>query len=207
MRFGPSRDSFYDLFEKHVDTVLMMCQELKELLTHYDRLSERQGRIKDLEHRCDQLTHEIAIKLHTHLILPLDAEDIAATASGLDDIADYVDAAAVRFELYRIEESTPEARALADLLVSTVTVLQEAVPLLRHHQEHERLLTLCREVKRLEGAADNVYRHALGLLFNAPGADPILVMKWQEIYQRLEQAVDKCDDVANVLEGVKFKDR
>lgn len=175
------------------------------MVHHYDRLEERQARIKELERKCDQITHELATETHASFVTPLDKEDIAAIASGLDDIADYADAAAVRFVLYKIPESTPESRQLADYLVQSAEVLQGAVARLRSNREREAVIQACRELHRLENESDAAYRKAMGDLFNTPGIDPIFVLKWKEIYERMEMAIDKCEDVSNVLEAIQLK--
>lgn len=205
MKLLPKKNIFYDLFEQHADLLVETARALREMLHRFDRLEERQAAIKELEHRCDRITHELARETHATFVTPIDKQDIAAIATGLDDIVDYLDAATVRIVLYRIPESTPEARQLADLLVQTVEVLREAIGRLRHPRTREEIIAACREIHRLENESDTVYRNALGRLFNEPGVDPITVLKWKEIYERLEMAVDKCEDVANVLEAIQLK--
>jgi len=205
MRLLPRKTTFFDLFDRHAAFLLSIGEEVRDLFRQFDRLEERQGRIKDLEHRCDEVTHELFNQIHATFVTPLDKEDIAAIGSGLDDIADYLDAAAVRVVLYRIPQSTPEAVALADLMVRTIEVLKGAVACLRDNREGDRMKQAFRDIHTLENESDSVYRSALGKLFNEPGIDPIMVLKWKEIYERLEMAVDKCEDVANVVEAIHIK--
>lgn len=205
MRLLPQKTLFYDLFDKHAATLVQMCRELRDLLQTYDRVEERQQHIKALERECDQITHDLATETHATFVTPLDKEDIVAMASGLDDIADYADAAAIRFPLYQIPESTPESRELAELLVQCVELLASAVSGLRSGKERDRIIAACRELHRLENESDTIYRRAMGELFNRPGADPIFVLKWKEIYERLEMAIDKCEDVSNALETIQLK--
>lgn len=205
MRLLPRTTSFFDLFDRHTANLVLIAQELRDMLEHFDRLEERQARIKDLEHECDEITHTLATEMHATFVTPLDKEDIAAIASGLDDIADYADAASVRISLYNIPESSPESRALAELLVQTTEVLRGAVSCLRTNRNRDQVIRACREIHRLENESDAVYRCALGKLFNTPGIDPILVLKWKEIYERIEMAVDQCEDVSNVLEAIQLK--
>src|SRR5437879_3425283 len=120
MRLLPRRTTFFDLFDQHAASLVLVSQELREMVHRFDQLEARQARIKELEHRCDEITHEIAREMHATFVTPLDKEDIAAMASGLDDIADYADAVAARLVLYQIRESTSESRELADLLVECV---------------------------------------------------------------------------------------
>jgi uncharacterized protein len=205
MRLLPRKATFFDLFDRHASTLVAMCRELREMIHSYDQLEVRQARIKDLEHQCDAITHELATELHRSFVTPLDKEDIAAIANGLDDIADFADGAAVRFILYKIPQSTPESRQLADLLLEAAGVLASAVGALRSGKERDKIIQACRELHRLENESDTIYQGALGELFNTPGVDPIAVMKWKEIYERLEMAVDQCEDVANVLESIQHK--
>jgi uncharacterized protein len=205
MRLLPRKTSFFDLFDRHAGHLVTISHEVRDLFRHFDRLEERQGRIKDLEHQCDEITHELFNQIHATFVTPLDKEDIAAIAGGLDDVADYLDAASVRVVLYQIPESTPEAIQLAELLVQIVEVLQGAVACLRDNRERGKVTQACRDIHRLENESDAAYRAALGKLFNTPGADPITVLKWKEIYDRLETAVDKCEDVSNVVEAIHIK--
>jgi predicted phosphate transport protein (TIGR00153 family) len=205
MRLLPRTTSFFDLFDRHTNNLVRIAQELRDMLQYFDRLEERQARIKDLEHECDEITHTLATEMHATFVTPLDKEDIAAIASGLDDIADYADAASVRISLYQIPESSVESRDLAELLVQTTEVLRDAVACLRSNKNRDQVIRACREIHRLENESDAVYRRALGKLFNTPGIDPILVLKWKEIYERIEMAVDQCEDVSNVLEAIQLK--
>lgn len=205
MRLLPRKTTFFDLFDQHAESLVLICRELRDMWRDFDHLPERQARVKDLEHRCDQLTHQLALEMHATFVTPLDKEDIAALASGLDDIADYADAVGDRIILYQIGESTPEARELSEILVQCAEVLQSTVRCLRSLNQKDSIMNSFREIHRLENESDVVYRRAVGMLFNTPGADPITVMKWKEIYERLEMAVDKCEDVSNVVEAVYLK--
>jgi predicted phosphate transport protein (TIGR00153 family) len=205
MKLLPQKNIFFELFDQHADNLVAICEELRGMLHAFDRLPERRDRIKELEHRGDEITHELFRQMNLTFITPLDKEDIHAMASGLDDVVDYADAAGDRVALYQIPESMPEARALSDLLVESAKVLRGAVACLRTPSESARILTACREIHRLENESDTVYRRALGMLFNAPDADPILLLKWKEVYDRLEMAVDKCEDVANTVEAIQLK--
>lgn len=205
MRLLPQKTAFFDLFDAHADILVEMATEVRDMLERFDALAERQERIRELEHRGDQITHEVATEMHASFITPLDKEDIAAMASGLDDVADYAEAASDRVVLYQLPASTPEARDLAELLLQAVSVVRDAVRCVRTLRERDRILGACRDIHRLENESDVVYRRALGNLFNTPGADPLTVLKWKEVYERLEMAVDKCEDVSNVVESILLK--
>ena len=205
MKLLPQKTTFFDLFDRHTANLVMICHEVRDMLHHFDRLEERQAKIKDLEHQCDELTHTMFSEMHATFVTPLDKEDIAALASGLDDIADYTEASSVRFLIYQIPESSGESRQLADLLLQCVEILQGAVACLRSNRELDKVIGACRDIHRLENQSDTVYQAALGRLFNTPDVNPIEVIKWKEIYERLEMAVDKCEDVSNVIEAIQLK--
>lgn len=205
MKLLPQKTVFFDLFDQHAENLVAIANELRDMLHAFDRLEERQARIKDLERACDQITHQLANETHATFVTPLDKEDLADIASGLDDVADYIDAAAVRLLMYQIPASSPESRELSVLIVQATEVLQGAVRRLRSSKERAQIIEACRQLHTIENESDAVYRRALGNLFNAPGADPIMVLKWKEIYERLEMAVDKVEDVSNVLEAIQFK--
>jgi uncharacterized protein len=205
MKLLPRKQTFFDLFEQHASALVDICQELRDMLRHFDRLEERQARIKDLEHRCDEITHSVFTEMHGSFITPLDKEDITALASGLDDIADLVDSAGTRFLMYRIPEASAESKRLSDFLVQCVQVLQGAVSCLRGNRDPNKVIDACHKIHDLENQSDTVYHGGLEKLFNTPGINPIEVIKWKEIYEHLEMAVDKCEDVANVVEAIHLK--
>ena len=205
MKLLPRKTTFFDLFDQHAANLVEICEALRDMLQHFDRLEERKAHVKALEHRGDEITHELARQMNATFVTPLDKEDIAQLYSGLDDVVDYVDAAADRFLLYKISSVTPEARELTDLMVETGRVLQGGVNCIRSTRKGDQIMIACREIHRLENESDTIYRRALGTLFNEPGIDPIEVIKWKEIYERLEMAVDKMEDVSNVLESIQLK--
>jgi predicted phosphate transport protein (TIGR00153 family) len=168
-------------------------------------IEQKQAAIKEFEHAGDDLAHELFNKMHATFVTPLDKDDLAALASGLDDIADYVDAAGERFVIYQIEQPTEEARQLAGLMVAAAEIVARTVHGLRNMRGRDLFFQAFREIHDLENQSDSVYRRALGDLFNTPGIDPIRILKWKEIYERMEMAVDKCEDVANVVEGIILK--
>src|SRR5438132_703440 len=149
-----------------------------------------------------QVTHEIVKKLNTTLITPIDREDIHDLATRLDDVLDYIEAAAERLVVYRIKEPTSACRAMADVIVKTTEAMDRAIRCLRNMDPgfHEHAV----EVNRLENSADNLLRDSLAALFDEQG-DPIEVIKWKEIYETMEIVTDRCEDVANVIEGIILK--
>ena len=205
MRLLGQKTEFYDLLDRHGDNILRMCEHFAQTLADYTNLEVRQAALKDLEHEGDRITHELFSSMHATFVTPLDKDDIAALAGGLDDIADYVDAAGDRFLMYRIDAPTPEAREMATLLLAAARVVVSTVHELRKMGNRDGFFRAFREIHDLENQSDAVYRRALSSLFNTPGVDPIVVLKWREIYERIEMAVDKCEDVANVVESVILK--
>ena len=199
----PREPKFFDLFEKSVANVAKAAKELADFLEDYTNVPLKVARITELEHEGDAITHQIMEQLHRTFVTPLDREDIALLTERLDDVMDFIEDAANAMLLYRIEQPTTRAREMAAILVTMTSELVVAVPLLRNRSKMKEILEHCVEINRLENEADAIIRHALAELFNdTPIAD---VIKWREIYEHLETAADKGEDVANVLEGVVLK--
>ena len=199
----PREPKFFDLFEKSVANVAKAAKELADFLEDYTNVPLKVARITELEHAGDAITHQIMEQLHRTFVTPLDREDIALLTERLDDVMDFIEDAANAMLLYRIEQPTTRAREMAAILVALTSELVLAVPHLRNRSKMKEILEHCVEINRLENEADAILRHALAELFDdTPIAD---VIKWREIYEHLETAVDKGEDVANVLEGVVLK--
>ena len=178
--------------------------ELAELLEKYDHVQERVMRITELEHQGDVITHQIMEQLHRTFVTPLDREDIALLAHSLDDMMDFIEGAANAMLLYGVAQPTNWARELAAIIVKMIDRLDKVMPRLRHKKQMKRMLEGCVEMNRLENEADEVFRRAITELFtNTP--DPVEIIKWREIYELLESATDRGEDVADVLEGVVLK--
>lgn len=157
--------------------------------------------IKSVETAGDKITHETMKRLRENWITPLDRSDIRDLISSMDDVLDYVEEAADRIVLFDVRAAPPEAPELAEILVCSCETLAKAIGLLRDMKHAPDVLALCVEVNRLENAADAVHRRAVADLFRA-GNDPLMAMKWRDIFDSLESAADSCEDVANVVEGV-----
>jgi len=221
---GKKRDAaFFDAFSRHAQRSVEAARMLVEMMGRlevgnggavqaYRVTDEGDGpvdelarqlyvKIKDAETSADSITHETIKRLHETWITPFDRDDIHALITRMDDVLDLIEAAAERIVLYRVMVAPPEALELATLLVESCNVLAKAVALLGTMSRAPELLELCVEVNRLENAADSVHRRAMADLFKA-GNDPLMVMKWRDILDGLESATDRCEDVANVLEGV-----
>jgi hypothetical protein len=160
--------------------------------------------IKELEHIGDTITHEIIARLHRTFITPFDREDIALLAKSLDDIIDFIDNAACSMDIYKVDAPGNRARELADIIIQATAEVEHAILELRHKAKLKQILERCVEINRLENMADVVFRAAMAELFE-DSTDMADVIKWREIYEHMESATDRCEDVANVIEGVALK--
>ncbi|MGE5246954.1 MAG: DUF47 domain-containing protein [Verrucomicrobiota bacterium] len=203
-RIIPRDHEFFVLFQKASDNIVEGAERLKELLDQFDDLKERARKIEEVEHRGDTITHDIIKKLNTTFITPIDREDILALASSLDDVIDLIHGVATRLLVYKVGASTPHAKELGFLILKSVQELQKGIGHLPLAKGRDRVYEHCVEVNSLENEADRVCRDAIASLFDNE-TDPITIVKWKEIYETLELATDRCEDAANVLEGVALK--
>jgi uncharacterized protein len=204
MALFPRDTNFYDLFERGVSKVYEGVQLLGDLVKDFTNVPLKAKRIKDVEHEADLITHETMEKLNKTFVTPLDREDIHDLISSLDNILDHVEAAADKFSLYRIAEVKPDAVLLTDILSHAVREVQTTIGQIRHLKGANSVLKHCIEINRIENEGDFVYRSAIAKLFEK-GDDPLEVIKWKEVYESIENAIDSCEDVANVIEGVALK--
>ncbi|MGK3982954.1 DUF47 family protein [Sorangium sp. So ce291] len=199
---GLTRDAvFFDALANHAQRSVAASELLLEMLDRLDDAPAFAKKISDLEDEADKITHECLAALHQTWITPLDREEIHALITRLDDVLDCIEAASVRLVIFEIDGALPEARQLAQAVVDSCTVMSTAVQSLRDLKRQPNLLELCVEINKLENTADGHYRTALAALFKQ-GNDPLLVMKWRDIYDLLENATDRCEDVANIIEGI-----
>jgi predicted phosphate transport protein (TIGR00153 family) len=198
----PREVRFFDLFEQQSQHIIKAGQLLHDLVHHFAEARAKAHAIKEVEHQGDLVTHEIVKRLNTTFITPLDREDIHALGTRLDDVLDYIEAAAERLVVYRIKEPTSASRAMAEVIVQMTFSMDRAIKCLRTMDPgfHEHAV----EVNRLENSADNLLRDSLAALFEEQ-ADPIEVIKWKEIYETMEIVTDRCEDVVNVIEGIILK--
>ncbi len=202
--FVPRGGKFFDLFEESTQNLVQAAELLAKLMEEWEGVEEKVGQLTELEHKGDNITHQVMAQLHRTFVTPLDREDIATLVHCLDDVMDFIQAAADAMFIYRIDHPTLRARELARIIIETTTELGKAISDLRHHHQLKRILGRCEEVNRLENEADRVMRLALAELFQDT-TDIAQIIKWREIYEHLESATDRCEDVANVLEGVVLK--
>ncbi|MFL5356530.1 DUF47 domain-containing protein [Archangium sp.] len=197
----PKSDEFFDDFDAQCAVTVEGARMLHALLSDYRDVAARVQALKDVEHKGDEVTHTAFNRLHKQFITPFDRTQIHSLLSRIDDVLDLTNAAAARLHYYEIESSLPDATELARLLVLSAEKVREVVANLRTIKKPEQILAGCKDIKRLETQADEALRSGLGKLFKS-GADPLTVIKWKEIYDFIETATDKCNDVANVIEGV-----
>jgi predicted phosphate transport protein (TIGR00153 family) len=196
---------FYDLFEQETANLVVAGEKLVDLFNNYENVEAKAKELKDLEHRGDVITHEIIARVHRTFVTPIDSEDITLLAHSLDDVMDFIEAAGRTANLYRIAKPTERARELASIVAKVTVKLNEVMPQLRHRDKFKWILEQCVEINTLENEADDVQHAALAELFEVCRADACEVIKWRELYQHLEDATDRGEDVANVLEGVVLK--
>jgi hypothetical protein len=170
----------------------------------WENVKERVGVINDLEHQGDAITHQIFEQLHRTIITPFDREDIALLAHSLDDVIDFIHAAADAMLLYKVERPTHRAKEMVDIVVQAVGEVERAVSEIHDRIGRKQLLNRCVEINRLENMGDSVFRSAMAELFDN-SADFAGLIKWREIYKHMESVIDRCEDIANILEGVAIK--
>ena len=197
----PREERFYDLFVEDAANVLGAARLLEAMMRSYDAIERRAGEIRDAEHRGDELSHEIGHRLEATFVTPFDREEIHALISALDDVIDFIEEAADTFVLYRVESPTAAAVQQASIIVRQCEQLHEALTHLRGFKGLEKYWI---EVHRLENEGDQLARRAIADLF-AGGGDPIELVKWKDIYGLLETTIDKCEDVANIIERITIK--
>ncbi|MCX6002997.1 MAG: DUF47 domain-containing protein [Chloroflexi bacterium] len=200
----PHEGKFFKLFEESAQNAVEVGQKLKDLLQNWDHVEDKVAGIADLEHKGDNITHQIATELHRTFVTPFDREDITLLSQSLDDVVDFIHSAADFMLLYRVEQPSQRAKELADVIVEITLEVQKAIAQLKKHIDQRQMLKHCVEINRMENVGDRIYRAALAELF-ANSTDVVYIIKWREIYEHMETVTDRCEDVANVLEGVALK--
>lgn len=196
---------FYDLLEKQASATVSAAQEFHKLANDFANLTKYAIKIKEIESEADHITHELANKIDATFVTPLDKEDLRDLSTELDDVTDYIEACTGRMALYQLVQARPDLEALVAMLVQITEAMLEAVKALRTMPSRDKMRDIFIRIHQIENDHDAAFRKALAGLLNAPDADPIQVIKWKEIYDRIETAVDKCEDVANIIESVLVK--
>jgi uncharacterized protein len=200
--FLPKEIGFYSYFSRVAELSLEACTELVHLANDGSNVAAHARRIKELEHHADEVSHQCIDALHKTFITPFDRGDIHRLTKRLDDILDAVNQAALRMEMYEIREIRPEVKDLANLLVSACKEVIEALKLLNDTKNAAQVMRHCNEVYTLEGQADVIVRRGVATVYKQGADRPLLVMQWREIFDALEKSANRCEDVANVIEGI-----
>ena len=200
----PREDSYFALFTRAADAANRGAIRLNQLMANYVQVASAVNEIKDIEHQGDKIAHEILDKLNRSFITPLEREDIHSLVYSIDDIIDWIDAAAVRLHVYEIREPTEELRALVNCLALSAAEVKETVDALSNLKKADQIFSRCRTIKDFEHQSDEIFRLALQRLFREE-KDALQVIKWKEIYEKIEQATDMCERVAKIIEAIVLK--
>lgn len=203
MKLFPKDIDFFEIFDRASQNLTKAARLLVVMMENFDDIENRAKEIYEVEQEGDILTHEIMKQLNKTFITPIDREDMHALAASLDDVLDLIWGAADRIVVFKIGSSTPEAVSMAKDLLATAEVINKAIHKLKE-KNYSHVQEYCIEINRLENRVDRDFRDALGKLFDEL-KDPVLIIKWKEIYEHLEDASDKCEDVANVIEAIVLK--
>ena len=200
-RLMPREGRFFDFFNEHAEQIVLGAEQLKALMGNVGELDERKRNIENIEHRADKITAATMDLLHHTFITPIDRDDIHRLIGRMDDILDLMEDVSQCMFLYDIHDVTDAARELAELCLTSAEKVKLAVFQLKDLKNTKQILELCSEIDRLEGDSDRVMRTAMAKLFR-DGTDALQVLKMKEIYQLLESVTDRCQDVANTIEGI-----
>jgi len=199
--FMPKDREFFDLFEAAATNIVRGADLLDQMLRNFP---EKRGLARDIlicEQEGDRITHDVIHRLNATFVTPIDREDIILLASSLDDIADFTEEVADYLGLYKIEAPMEQAQRLAHILLDASRQIAEAMPRLRDFKDMDKYTI---EIHRLENDGDRIVREAIASLFEG-GIDPMVVIRWKDLFERLEEAIDACERVANVLQGIVIK--
>ncbi len=202
-RFFPKETDFFGMFENAAQNLNKGALLLVEMMENFPDADVKAKQIYEAEQEGDMITHEVMRKLNKTFLTPIDREDIHALISRIDDVLDLIWAAVDRTILFKLKSSTPESVELSKTLLSTTEIITKAINCLKG-KKYSCIQEYCIEINRLENRADRIFRAALAKLFDEI-KDPILVIKWKEVYEHLEEALDNCEDVANILESIVLK--
>lgn len=206
-RFLPTDERFFGYFRDAATNALEAARLLFDLIEHYEDVERKVRRLRDYEHRGDEITHQIFNALNSTFVTPFDRDDIRNLASELDDFLDFLEEAGRKLYLYKIERTTEKACLLARIIGEQAALLAEAIPLLEEAKQHDKLLRIIVDIHRLENEGDEVLSQVLAAVYDEATDIPSLIkaMRWNELYQQLEATTDRAEDVANTLEGIVLK--
>ena len=200
----PRGKIFFELYQESAENMVRTAELMKEMVDSWENIEQKVEQIDEYEHVGDNITHRIIALLHRTFVTPFDQEDMALLAHSLDDIVDLIHAAAVAIHIYKIDAPKEGVKELAGIIVTASKEVEVALRQIRSQPKLKQVLPHCIEINRLENAADKVFRGAMAELFDNC-RDTADIIKWREILEHMESATDRCEDVANVLEGVALK--
>jgi len=203
LRLTPQKRQFFDLFIQASANAQAIARVLVDLLDDWPESRERLRDIRELEHEGDRLTHEVINLLNRTFVTPFDRDDMYRLASVIDDVCDHIDEAADNIDAYEVRDVPEKARQQAEVIHRAASRLHEAVERLEGFKDSSRQLAALRE---LEDEGDRLSREAIADLFRS-GADPLTIIRWKDIHEQLEEAVDACENAADVLEAILVKNR
>ena len=204
MRLFPRTENFFEQFEELADKIEEGGLLFLEMTQKYDYSDVRVAKLKEIEHEADVITHKTYEKMHKTFLTPIDREDIYALVNKMDSIMDVIEATAVRLRLYKVQKPSDEIIKQAQILYDAIGKVKEIIHALRNMKNSEMILKGCVEINTLENAGDIVLRSIMADLFENE-KDAIELVKWKDIYQLLEEAIDVCEDVSNIVEGIVLK--
>ncbi len=204
MRFIPKDEKFYDMFEELANKIEEGGKMFTDILNNYEQSEAKIAKLKEIEHEADIITHRTYEKMHRTFLTPLDREDIYNLVNKMDSVLDMIEAAAVRMQLYKIKKPVDEIKELARILNLAIGKIKKIVHALRDKKKSQEILEDCVEINTLENEGDIVLRMTMARLFERE-KDPIELIKWKEIFERIEESIDVCEDVSNIIEGIVLK--
>ena len=204
MRLFPKQENFFDYFEELANKIEEGGRLFLEMTENHDYSESKVARLKEIEHEADIITHRTYEKMHTTFLTPIDREDIYALVNKMDSIMDVIEATAIRIHLYKVKKIDDQIIKQAKILNEAITKVKSIVHAMRNMKNSKMILDGCVEINTLENAGDVVLRTIMANLFENE-KDAIELVKWKDIFQLLEEAIDVCEDVSNIMEGIVLK--
>lgn len=204
MRLFPKEENFFELFEELADKIEEGGKLFLDMAKARDYSDVRVAKLKEIEHEADGITHKTYEKMHKTFLTPIDREDIYSLVNKMDSIMDVIEATAVRINLYKVKQPSDEIIKQAEILNESIGKIKNIVHAMRDMKNSEKILAGCVEINTLENAGDVTIRSIMAKLFEKE-TDAIELIKWKDIYQLLEEAIDVCEDVSNIVEGIVLK--
>lgn len=201
----PQEKQFFDDLESEAENVLQGARAFRAIFEDFTRLADHRKKIKDIEHRGDEIVHHIYESLNRAFVTPLAKEDLSGLASKLDDVLDYINGAATRLAVYEVDKPTKSMVDFAEIILKATEQLRAGITAVRDRRAQDAVMACTIEVNRLENVADDLLMTSLADVFKS--GDPVKIIKIKDIYEYLEIVTDRCEDVANILEDIVVKGR